>query len=55
MSEPYCIAHLVEQLLGPWCRANLRKFGFAQGVEPLYNADGFHKETRQEISCRRFL
>ena len=31
--EPYCIAHLVEQLSGMWCHANLWESEFAQGAE----------------------
>ena len=31
--EPYCIAQLVERLLGSLCHATLRESGFAQGAE----------------------
>jgi hypothetical protein len=44
--EPYCIAHLVEQLLGSLCHASLRESGFAQGAGLCYDGDWFCKELR---------
>ena len=44
--EPYCIAHLVEQLVGSLCRSSVRASGFAQGAAQGYDGDWFCKELR---------
>ena len=47
--EPNCIAHLVEQLLGLLCHANLPKSALAQGTQLWYSVDEFCKEPQQGV------
>jgi len=53
--EPNTIGYLVGQLLGLWCRADLRTSRFDQEPQLGYNPDEFCKDTWQEILHTRFL